>query len=189
LLWVMYINIKHLQIMTTYFSSIVTDIQSISGGRVSTSEVIRYGWIGMIAAGIFMFYFQNLVDPDNGAPTMALVTLGLFMLVYGACRMVSRRRVYHLGNVPLELSVLDFDQSASSEVMRCFSDGDFHHLMGIGYQQPAKIKVMFLHDSVFGIVYAQPFAYRPYDYYPCAQARLLDSREAAEVRELLRMRR
>ncbi len=174
--------------MTTDFLSIAKDIQKISNGKVTATEKCNLCWIAVIALGLSMFYVQNLVDPDNGAPTMALVTLGLFGVVYGLVMLMKHDTLYVSDGKKLRLYDFDFDLQAKNEVMRCFHDGDFHHLTGIGYRATAKMKLKVLADNDFSIVYAQPFCYEPYDYFPASETRILNETEARDMREFVRLR-
>ena len=181
-------NFEKFIIMTKNFLSIVKDIQEISNGKVSATEKCNFCWIAVIILGLSMFYVQNLVDPDNGAPTMTLVTLGLFGVIYGIVMLMKHNTHYVSDGRELRLYDFDFDLQAKDEVMRCFHEGDFHHLSGIGYSATAKMKLKVLADKDFSIVYAQPFCFEPYDYFPASDTRLLNETEARDMREFVRLR-
>jgi len=174
--------------MTNNFLSIAKDIQQISNGKVSTSEKCNLCWIVLIVLGLSMFYVQNLVDPDNGAPTMCLITLGLFGIIYGFAMLMNHKIHYTSMGKKLHLYDYNFDLWAKEEVFRCFFKGDFSRLICIGHSDPAKMKLKVLADKDFSIVYAQLFCFEPYDYFPATQTKELTPAEAKDMREFVKLR-
>lgn len=174
--------------MEKQYLSIDTDIDCVVPA-VTISREHNYKWIILVLLGFSMYYLQLVVDPDDGAPTMAILTLGIAMSVFGLVKIFSVVLKYHYNGIELKITDLDFDASCSRFVIESCKSGDFQCLYDVTNVSNSHVKLRILHDADFKIVYIQNFKFMNYTYEPCTEIRFLSDLEAQSLDALVKFRK
>ncbi|MBQ3655429.1 MAG: hypothetical protein II956_01105 [Bacteroidales bacterium] len=140
--------------------SIDSDIEKITNGSIIQRKEMDYKWIIVVIIGLSMSYIQSVVDPDNGAPTMALFIFGIVLILFGIIKLLSKKDVFYCGAERLTLT--EMKQPNSYDILKV------------------------LHNEGFTKVYVQNFKFEDYVYKPFDEVRLLDDAESQKVAALIR---
>ena len=135
--------------------SLDSDIEKITNGNIIPKKEINYKWIIAIIIGLSMSYIQCIVDPDNGALTMALFIFGIVLILFGIIKMLSKKTVYYCGAE--KFTLVERKLPNSYDIMKI------------------------LHNEDFTKVYLQNFKFVDYLYKPCNEVRVLDEEESKKL--------
>lgn len=140
--------------------SIETDIEKISGNKVISKLEYNFAWLAVAAAGLSMLWVQSVVDPNNGTPTMLLLTLGFALFAFGIIKFFVKKRRYYCNGHPMKLIIM-----GNSSNLRVIS------------------KVLYSND--FSAIYSQEWELGDYVYKPSAPAVEVLGHDADELRKAI----
>lgn len=166
--------------------SIEKDIFEISNGQISVTKEINYKWIILVIVGLSMSYIQSVVDPENGAITMALFIFGIALVLIGVVKLLSKKDVYHLGAQRLTLKTMKYDASYSQAIKEIIEKGEFEKLSQIPDIANVHVLLKVLFSDNFSLVYVQCFKFEEYSVVPFSEAKMLNDAECQAIKKLIK---